>query len=152
MLKNKKGFTLVELLAVIVVLAIILIFAVPIVQRVMRNAQENAFLNYANRMLNLTEQQWQLDGFGAGTAQNCYTMEMLDMNVTGSYQGIVEVRTAADGTPTFVVTLTDGNRSIARRTARDIDQGTFETLSHTPIINPNNVACTPAFLNGLPNR
>ena len=40
---NKKGFTLVELLAVIVVLAIIMIIAIPAVVESMNNAKKGSF-------------------------------------------------------------------------------------------------------------
>ncbi len=43
MLKNQKGFTLVELLAVIVILAIILAIAIPAITGLIRNMSENAF-------------------------------------------------------------------------------------------------------------
>jgi type IV pilus assembly protein PilA len=43
MLKNKKGFTLVELLAVIVILAVILAIAVPSISGVMDSAKQSAF-------------------------------------------------------------------------------------------------------------
>ena len=38
-MKNKKGFTLVELLAVIVILAIIMIIAIPAVLQTMESAR-----------------------------------------------------------------------------------------------------------------
>jgi type IV pilus assembly protein PilA len=43
MLKNKKGFTLVELLAVIVILAIILAIAVPGISGIITNAKKGSF-------------------------------------------------------------------------------------------------------------
>lgn len=43
MLKNKKGFTLVELLAVIVILAIILAIAVPGISGIINNSRRSAF-------------------------------------------------------------------------------------------------------------
>ena len=63
-MKTKKGFTLVELLAVIVILAILVLLAVPSVLKMMDSAKENAFkieaeniingakLKFANDMLN----------------------------------------------------------------------------------------------------
>ena len=40
---NKRGFTLVELLAVIVILAIILAIAIPSITNIISNATQNAF-------------------------------------------------------------------------------------------------------------
>ena len=42
-MKNRKGFTLVELLAVIAILAIIVIFATPKVIQLFNNARRSAF-------------------------------------------------------------------------------------------------------------
>ena len=47
MKKNKKGFTLVELLAIIVILAIIAVITVPIVLNVIENAKKGAAINSA---------------------------------------------------------------------------------------------------------
>lgn len=47
MKNNKKGFTLVELLAVIVILAIIALIATPIILNVIDNAKEGAAKNSA---------------------------------------------------------------------------------------------------------
>ena len=44
-LKNKKGFTLVELLAVIVVLAIIMVIATQQVSKTISNSRSNAFVS-----------------------------------------------------------------------------------------------------------
>ena len=43
MLRNKKGFTLVELLAVIVILAIILAIAVPTISSIIKSQRKSAF-------------------------------------------------------------------------------------------------------------
>ena len=45
--KNKKGFTLVELLAVIVILAVVILIAVTAVVPRMNKARENAFVDEA---------------------------------------------------------------------------------------------------------
>lgn len=42
---NKKGFTLVELLAVIVILGILLLIAVPSVNNIIKNSRKKAFLS-----------------------------------------------------------------------------------------------------------
>lgn len=138
-MKKRKGFTLVELLAVIVVLAIILIFAIPIVQRVMRNAQENAFLNYAQNMIRQANARFQLDNMNPGATPTCYTLQMLDMTVTGSYHGRVRVVVSPGVDPQFFVYLTDGNRTIAGVTSNQIDAHSFLQLHHpTALTAPNN--------------
>jgi type IV pilus assembly protein PilA len=43
-MKKKKGFTLVELLAVIVILAIIMIIAIPAVLNTMQTARKKSFM------------------------------------------------------------------------------------------------------------
>jgi type IV pilus assembly protein PilA len=45
LLRKKKGFTLVELLAVIVILAVILVIAVPTVGRIIENSRQEAYLD-----------------------------------------------------------------------------------------------------------
>lgn len=51
-MKNKKGFTLVELLAVIVILAVLVLLAVPSVLKMMDGAKENAFEIEAENIIN----------------------------------------------------------------------------------------------------
>jgi len=48
---NKKGFTLVELLAVIVILAIILVIAIPKINNNIRSSKESAFLSSAKSIV-----------------------------------------------------------------------------------------------------
>ena len=47
-MKNKKGFTLTELLAVIVILAIIIAIAVPSYMKIKKNIDENNYNNKIN--------------------------------------------------------------------------------------------------------
>ncbi len=51
----KKGFTLVELLAVIVILAIILAIAIPAITSLINNAKINAFESDAKMVLKAIE-------------------------------------------------------------------------------------------------
>lgn len=63
---NKKGFTLVELLAVIAILAILVIIALPNVMGMFNTAKENSFTTEAKTILQQAEQQWISDSiFGA---------------------------------------------------------------------------------------
>ena len=58
MFKNNKGFTLVELLAVIVILAIIMIIAIPAVLNTMQTAKRKSMLEYAQKVMNKAEEMY----------------------------------------------------------------------------------------------
>ena len=128
---NKKGFTLVELLAVIVVLAVIMIFAVPAVLGAMNNARDTAFIQYTQRVRNAAEQQFRSEdmlqdfsvpeitvtGTGVPTLRTarCYTLNQIGLTSVGSYQGrVIVTHRVADGEEHLImfVSLTDGRRSV----------------------------------------
>ncbi len=50
-MKNKKGFTLVELLAVIAILAILVLISMPSIMSMFRNARKDTFLNEVKNLL-----------------------------------------------------------------------------------------------------
>ncbi len=54
-MNKKKGFTLVELLAVIVILAIVLLIAVPMVMGIIENVKKDAFKNSAYGIIDAAE-------------------------------------------------------------------------------------------------
>ena len=56
---NKKGFTLVELLAVIVILALLMVVAVSTVGNVQENAKKNALKTEAQKIVNAAYQEAQ---------------------------------------------------------------------------------------------
>ena len=57
-MKKKKGFTLVELLAVIVILAVILVIAVPKIMDTIQNAKEGTFMSSAKLIANQAEKKY----------------------------------------------------------------------------------------------
>ena len=69
-MKNKKGFTLVELLAVIAILAILVIMALPAVLRMFNSARRDSFTNEVNAVIRTTRQQYLLSGGQAKTYSN----------------------------------------------------------------------------------
>ena len=60
-MKNKKGFTLVELLAVIAILAILVIIALPNMMKLFNNAKKESFTTEVKNVAKTAEQQWMSD-------------------------------------------------------------------------------------------
>lgn len=116
---TRKGFTLVELLAVIVILAIIMIIAIPAVLSTMEQARQKTFSEYVtkvhnaannfylkNRSFDETQVGTKLDVTG-GTCY-VYDLAQIGMTSTGDYTGNAAV--CQIGTNTKVlVRLTDKN-------------------------------------------
>lgn len=59
--KNKKGFTLVELLAVIVILAVLIVIAMPSVLQIMENSRRSAFETEVKSYLKAAQTQYASD-------------------------------------------------------------------------------------------
>lgn len=76
-LKNKKGFTLVELLAVIVVLAIIILIAMPSVMSAMDKARRNALITEATEITKIAATAFADDSMGTGLTSECYSLQAL---------------------------------------------------------------------------
>lgn len=111
---NNKGFTLVELLAVMVVLAIIMIIAIPSVMSTMSDAQRGTFKIYAEKVLNKAQESYQADILLGTTSERsktygyCYSLRSdLEMGESSQYHGYVIVTIDAKLKPTFYVSLTD---------------------------------------------
>ena len=88
MKSNKKGFTLVELLAVIVVLAVIMVIAIPTVIDSMNSAKKSSFAMYGQKMLNAAMSKVQGDALNGVGAQPTYKFSELVAS-SGQYKGYV---------------------------------------------------------------
>lgn len=120
-MKNKKGFTLVELLAVIVVLAIIMIIAVPSVLNSMTDARRNSFVVYAEKLINSAQAQAQATQMVNGIPSKCYDIDELIDGATGAYKGFVSFEKTGE-TETYKVYLHDNNYVVAGITAMDLEK------------------------------
>ena len=85
---NKKGFTLVELLAVIVVLAVIMVIAIPTVIDSMNSAKKSSFAMYGQKMLNAAMSKVQGDALDGVSAKPKYKFSELVAS-SGQYKGYV---------------------------------------------------------------
>ena len=90
-MKNKKGFTLVELLAVIVVLAIIMIIAIPSVLSAMDNAKKSSFVVEGRKVLNQAMTTIQSNALSGGNTSGKFSLTDLGIEAGGKYYGCVEV-------------------------------------------------------------
>lgn len=119
-MKNKKGFTLVELLAVIVVLAIIMIIAVPSVLNSMTDARRNSFAVYGEKLINSAQAQAQSTAMVNGTIKKCYTIDDLVDGAHGSYEGYVQ-RLVHGEKEYYFLTLRDSNYAAVNILAQELE-------------------------------
>lgn len=122
-MKNlKKGFTLVELLAVIVILAVILAIAIPNVLTIIENARVDALRSTAGMMIKAAEIHVAQNSITTNTRLTLEVLPnaaslrpLLDMDYTGvnilNTESFVCV-TFSGTTPTYRVRLVQGTRSV----------------------------------------
>lgn len=113
-MRKKNGFTLVELLAVIVVLAIIMIIAIPSVLDTMNNARRKSFVLYAEKVFKSAQEQFTMDSQSTipGAGVYVYNIQEMGMADTGSYKGFIIVDAENVDDPQYVVYLWDNNYMI----------------------------------------
>lgn len=123
MKNNKKGFTLVELLAVIVILAIIALIATPIILNVIDSARKNAAINSAYGYMEAIEKSVVLSGFSNGDAasqemasinDDTYTISNSGKTITGAAEGAKPITVNFKGdapTENGTITYKDGKVS-----------------------------------------
>lgn len=93
--KNKKGFTLVELLAVIVILALLIVVTANTVLPMMNKSKQNAMVVYAERVLNTASSFFQADSItDSATSKNYSIAELMGED---NYYGCVNVEKNGDG-------------------------------------------------------
>lgn len=126
---NKKGFTLVELLAVIVILALIMVLTVPTILDQMNSARQSSFLLYAEEMLKTAQTKYQSDLLVGESPASCYDFATLtgSSNVQQQYKGKVIVADTNAATLTFKIVMYDNNYMVGYEEVTGED-GTKQTL------------------------
>ena len=134
MKKNKNGFTLVELLVVIVVLALIMIITIPAVLDIMEDARKNAFVLYCQKVVKDTQTQYVYDsniGNAGGAGLYVYDITSdLGYSSTGNYRGYVVVDATSSSGTKYILNLYDNNYAIANWNVNDNGDPTTSNLQN----------------------
>ena len=100
-LKNKKGFTLVELLAVIVIIAILITIGTPIASNIIDDSKKSAFASYVDKIYEDAVKQYETDIHEDYTLRGlCVVYDIensLGLADTGDNEGYVLVRPGLNG-------------------------------------------------------
>lgn len=103
-MKNNNGFTLIELLAVITIMGILMMVAIPTVSRTIENSRKDTFIDTAKKYADSAKTMWMGDNL------LCMTAEGKRFNSsavpTGTYY--IEIDTSSDSAP---VLLEQGGKS-----------------------------------------
>lgn len=127
-MKNKKGFTLVELLAVIVILGVLLMIAVPAVQNVIKKTKNNATQKQAELFIDAAKKMAIIDETTSDMV--IYKLSDLDSDVdTKRFTGMV-VALKENGSYKYYIYLND---SVNKKTIGNNNNGIFEFASEDKI-------------------
>ncbi len=85
--KNKKGFTLVELMIVVVIMAILVAVAVPIYGAVTRNAKEKTCASHARNLSSQMNQVMMGTVDGSNPVSTLTTGILTTLSVVGDFNG-----------------------------------------------------------------
>lgn len=108
-MKKKNGFTLVELLAVIVVLALIMIIVIPNVMKSIGSARKESFYLYAQSLQSKATAKYTQDLDLNKKNTDCAVYDIskdLDIGNTGNYEGWVKINRVAVSSGNLVATAT----------------------------------------------
>ena len=149
-MKNKKGFTLVELLAVIAILAILVIIALPNVINMYNKAQKETFLTEAKKVYTEAEKKYISSSITGNTIKTISSENSFKLDMTGeklqyciilNNNGKVKSMKVSNGK--WVASL-DNDKKVEDLTINDLEEGNldgYRCSANTPNV-PKPVYCT----------
>lgn len=138
MKKNKKGFTLVELLAVIVILGVLLMIAVPAISNVIEKSRKSSFINSVKLVIDGVKNQVSIEELEGNPVSGCF-VDLTEVELDrGSYDGTGFV--IIDGTDSKTYTVyaqSDRGYTLSGVTSVDVTNITEDV--NIPVISGDNV-------------
>ena len=112
--RRLRGFTLVELLVIIVILALIMLIAIPSVLNAVEVSKKNAFMEYADKVVDLAEKKnitSDMENSKSSIKCTIYNIKSdLGLSNTGNYEGYILVKTTdVNEDDEYVITMWDDN-------------------------------------------
>ena len=148
-MKNKKGFTLVELLAVIAILAILVIIALPNVINMYNKAQKETFLTEAKKVYTEAEKKYISSSITGNTIKTISSENSSKLDMTGeklkyciilNNNGKVTDMKVSNGK--WIASLND-NKAIEDLTIDDLENGNLDGYKcSSDSFTPEVVNCT----------
>ena len=149
-MKNKKGFTLVELLAVIAILAILVIIALPNVINMYTKAQKEAFLTETKKLYSEAEKKYISSSISGNTNTIINSDDDSKLDMTGEKlkycillynNGKVKDLKVSNGK--WIANL-DNSKTIEELTIDDLEEGNLDDYDckGNQVLSPAPVYCT----------
>ena len=149
-MKNKKGFTLVELLAVIAILAILVIIALPNVINMYTKAQKEAFLTETKKLYSEAEKKYISSSISGNTNTIINSEDDSKLDMTGEKlkycillynNGKVKDLKVSNGK--WIANL-DNSKTIEELTIDDLEEGNLDDYDckGSQVMSPAPVYCT----------
>jgi len=135
-MKNQKGFTLVELLAVIVILAVVILIAVTAVIPRMNDARKGAFADEVMAYIRGAQEAYVESQMDGGAGDTCFTVAWLNANKIDkkgeAYSGYVSINT------------TNGAGTAYIKNNKYMINGGSGSLSKTNVVDAGTLTATPS--------